>query len=105
MDRLHARPAASATKGPPCLPWTPPARDWTTSTSWADPAPDTLAHDGLLRWQDRVCDPEKPLTTLTVQDAFQQFAAIDLLATGDARCIEAAQMIYEEHLARLFTAT
>lgn len=29
----------------------------------------------------------------------------DLLATGDARCIEAAQMIYEAHLARLFTAT
>lgn len=29
----------------------------------------------------------------------------DLLATGDARCIEAAQMIYEEYLARLFTAT
>jgi hypothetical protein len=29
----------------------------------------------------------------------------DLLATGDARCIETAQMIYEEHLARLFTTT
>jgi hypothetical protein len=29
----------------------------------------------------------------------------DLLATGDARCIETAQMIYENHLARLFTAT
>lgn len=29
----------------------------------------------------------------------------DLLATGDARCIEAAQMIYEDGLARLFTAT
>ncbi len=29
----------------------------------------------------------------------------DLLATGDARCIEVAQMIYGEHLARLFTAT
>ncbi len=29
----------------------------------------------------------------------------DLLATGDARCIEAAQMIYEYHLAGLFTAT
>ncbi len=29
----------------------------------------------------------------------------DLLATGDARCIDAAQMIYEEYLARLFTAT
>jgi hypothetical protein len=28
----------------------------------------------------------------------------DLLATGDARCIEAAQMIYEEYLARLFAA-
>lgn len=28
----------------------------------------------------------------------------DLLATGDARCIEAGQMIYEDHLARLFTA-
>ena len=26
----------------------------------------------------------------------------DLLATGDARCIETAQMIYDEHLARLF---
>lgn len=29
----------------------------------------------------------------------------DLLATGDARCIEAAQLIYEKHLARLFTTT
>lgn len=29
----------------------------------------------------------------------------DLLATGDARCIEAAQMIYEDDLARLFAAT
>lgn len=29
----------------------------------------------------------------------------DLLATGDARCIEVAQMIYEEYLAGLFTAT
>ena len=28
----------------------------------------------------------------------------DLLATGDARCIETAQMIYDEHLARLFPA-
>ena len=27
----------------------------------------------------------------------------DLLATGDARCIETAKMIYERHLARLFT--
>lgn len=29
----------------------------------------------------------------------------DLLATGDARCLETAQIIYEEHLARSFTAT
>lgn len=29
----------------------------------------------------------------------------DLLATGDARCIETAQMIYEGDLARFFTAT
>ena len=28
----------------------------------------------------------------------------DLLATGDARCIETAQMIYDEHLARLLPA-
>lgn len=28
----------------------------------------------------------------------------DLLATGDARCIETAQMLYEAHLARLFPA-
>jgi len=27
----------------------------------------------------------------------------DLLATGDARCIETAKMIYENHIARLFT--
>jgi hypothetical protein len=27
----------------------------------------------------------------------------DLLATGDARCIETAKMIYETHVARLFT--
>jgi hypothetical protein len=29
----------------------------------------------------------------------------DLLATGDARCIEAAQIIFEDHLARFFTTT
>jgi hypothetical protein len=29
----------------------------------------------------------------------------DLLATGDARCIETAQLIYEKYLARHFTAT
>jgi hypothetical protein len=28
----------------------------------------------------------------------------DLLATGDARCIETAQMIYDDHLARLLPA-
>ena len=28
----------------------------------------------------------------------------DLLATGDARCIETAQMVYDEHLARLLPA-
>lgn len=28
----------------------------------------------------------------------------DLLATGDGRCIETAQMVYDEHLARLFPA-
>ena len=28
----------------------------------------------------------------------------DLLATGDARCIETAQMVYDQHLARLFPA-
>jgi len=28
----------------------------------------------------------------------------DLLATGDARCIETAQMVYERFLARLFPA-
>ncbi|HEY0943383.1 MAG TPA: type IV toxin-antitoxin system AbiEi family antitoxin [Steroidobacter sp.] len=29
----------------------------------------------------------------------------DLLATGDARCLEVAEIIYEEYLARLFTST
>lgn len=29
----------------------------------------------------------------------------DLLATGDARCIETAKMVYEEHVARLFKNT
>lgn len=35
----------------------------------------------------------------------QALVYADLLATGDARCIEAAQMIYEDGLARFFTAT
>lgn len=35
----------------------------------------------------------------------QALVYADLLATGDARCIEAAQMIYEGGLARFFTAT
>jgi hypothetical protein len=29
----------------------------------------------------------------------------DLLATGDARCIETAQLVYDRHIARLFAAT
>jgi hypothetical protein len=28
----------------------------------------------------------------------------DLLATGDARCIETAQLVYDRHIARLFAA-
>jgi lysyl-tRNA synthetase class 2 len=39
--------------------------------------------DGLLRWQGRTCDPAKPPVMLTVQDAFGEFACIDLLACID----------------------
>ena len=34
-----------------------------------------------LRWQDKVCDPALPPERLTVADAFQRHAGIDLLAT------------------------
>lgn len=37
--------------------------------------------DGLLRWQGRSCDPAKAPKVLTVQNAFRDFAGIDLLAT------------------------
>lgn len=37
--------------------------------------------DGLLRWQGRTCDPAKAPKVLTVQNAFRDFAGIDLLAT------------------------
>ena len=37
--------------------------------------------DGLLRWRGRSCDPSKAPKILTVQEAFREFAGIDLLAT------------------------
>ncbi|MBX7200711.1 MAG: EF-P lysine aminoacylase GenX [Rhodospirillaceae bacterium] len=37
--------------------------------------------DGVLRWQGRTCDPAKTPKMLTVQNAFRDFAGIDLLAT------------------------
>jgi lysyl-tRNA synthetase class 2 len=39
--------------------------------------------DGLLRWQGRTCDPARPPAMVTVQEAFAEFAGIDLLATID----------------------
>jgi lysyl-tRNA synthetase class 2 len=39
--------------------------------------------DGTLKWKDRVCDPEKAVELLTVQNAFQKYVGIDLLATID----------------------
>lgn len=43
----------------------------------------TLEHDGLLKWQGRVCDPASAPERLTVSDAFMRYANIDLLATID----------------------
>ena len=40
-----------------------------------------LAHDGLFGWRGATCDPAAPPERLTVQEAFAQFAGIDLLAT------------------------
>jgi lysyl-tRNA synthetase class 2 len=42
-----------------------------------------IESDGKLRWKDRVCDPEKAVELLTVQDAFRKYVGIDLLATID----------------------
>ena len=42
-----------------------------------------LERDGLLRWNGGVCDPAQSAERLTVQDAFQKYAQIDLLATID----------------------
>jgi lysyl-tRNA synthetase class 2 len=41
----------------------------------------TLEHDGLLKWQGRTCDPSQAPERLTVPNAFQRYAGIDLLAT------------------------
>jgi len=43
----------------------------------------TQAHDGLLKWQGKVCDPNLEPERLTVQQAFATFAGIDLLASID----------------------
>jgi len=43
----------------------------------------TLAHDGLLRRGGFTCDPGLEAERVTVQTAFLQYAAIDLLATVD----------------------
>jgi lysyl-tRNA synthetase class 2 len=42
-----------------------------------------IESDGLLKWRGVVCDPALPARRLTVQDAFAQYAGIDLLATID----------------------
>jgi lysyl-tRNA synthetase class 2 len=42
-----------------------------------------IESDGTLKWRDRVCDPEKGVELLTVQEAFQKYVGIDLLATID----------------------
>ncbi|MDX2145343.1 MAG: EF-P lysine aminoacylase EpmA [Rhodospirillaceae bacterium] len=42
-----------------------------------------LAHDGLLTWQGRTCDPALEPERLTVAEAFARHAGIDLLATID----------------------
>jgi lysyl-tRNA synthetase class 2 len=42
-----------------------------------------LEHDGLLRWQGRVCDPALSPERVSVAEAFSQHAGIDLLATVD----------------------
>ncbi|MHB1205597.1 MAG: EF-P lysine aminoacylase EpmA [Rhodospirillaceae bacterium] len=39
--------------------------------------------DGLFSWQGRTCDPAQPPVRVTVQEAFAEFACIDLLATID----------------------
>jgi len=43
----------------------------------------TLEHDGLLTWRGKVCDPAQAPERLTVQQAFQKYAGIDLLGTID----------------------
>jgi lysyl-tRNA synthetase class 2 len=43
----------------------------------------TLQDGELLRWQGKICDPNKPVERLTVQDAFARHVDIDLLATTD----------------------
>ena len=42
-----------------------------------------LKRDGLFRWQGRTCDPAQPIQRITMQDAFNKYAQIDLLATID----------------------
>lgn len=50
-------------------------------------------------WGERLHDSDRP------EIVAPALVYADLLATGDGRCIETAQILYEDHLARFFPAT
>jgi hypothetical protein len=58
------------------------------------------AEDGLVEFRNKFWEFDVPAETPHIVPPALVYA--DLLATGDARCIETARRVYDGHLARLF---
>ena len=54
-----------------------------------------------LRWEDKVCDPEATPERLTVAEAFDRYAGVDVLAHG-RRCAEARAGVGHRHACRRY---
>lgn len=63
-------------------------------------APDRMAENGTVEFRQRFWDFDVPTRKPNIAPPVLVYA--DLLATGDARCIETARKIHDEYLARLF---
>ena len=62
--------------------------------------PNQLTEDGIVEFRQRFWNFDVPTNKPNTVPPALVYA--DLLATGDARCIETARKIYDEYLARLF---
>ena len=63
-------------------------------------APNRLVEDGVVEFRNKFWEFNVPVDKAHVVPPALVYA--DLLATGDARCIETARLVYDGNLARLF---